>query len=243
MEAAAQLMIEETNTAMINSATGAKLNLVHAQRDASGYRESRMSETLLHITNTDGQLDYIQALRNEKKADLVQFIVDNRVDTANLGGIAWLPQRAQFWGLGIGCYDCSLGFSVICAQVTMGVCGQVLFVNCSVRRLINRTNPCFLTLWQCMTNYVSAHEFGKSLPRKLHSIINHQVARNHSPYSNISTPLLSFVASHPIILGHNLVSGDTFLFSRSRSSSMQPVLSLLTKHIACLSYPHTGVLT
>jgi hypothetical protein len=51
--------------------------------------------------------------RNEKKADLVQFIVDNRLDSDQLGGIAYFPQKNFF-----GCWDSALGYSLICAQVS-----------------------------------------------------------------------------------------------------------------------------
>ncbi|CAB9499990.1 Metalloprotease, specifically cleaves on the N-terminal side of aspartyl, glutamyl and cysteic acid residues (By similarity) [Seminavis robusta] len=114
MEAAVDLMIQETNTALTNSDTGAQIRLVHRQVDSSGYRESRMTTTLRQVSDVDGVMDYIHSLRNQYRADLVQFIVDNRVDADGLGGVAWLPQCN-----GLGCWNSALGFSCICAQCMM----------------------------------------------------------------------------------------------------------------------------
>lgn len=127
MEAVVALMVEETNTALANSQTGLVIRLVHRQRETSGYVEPGMRTTLDHITNLDGTMDYIHGIRDEFGADLVQFIVDNRIDPDRLGGVAWLPRTLVF----PGCYDSAAGYSVVCAQ--------------------------------CMTNYVSAHEFGHNL--------------------------------------------------------------------------------
>jgi hypothetical protein len=63
MEAAVDLMIAETNTAMINSGTRSQLSLVHQQVDSSGYKETAMSRTLRQLKDKDGTLDYVLALR------------------------------------------------------------------------------------------------------------------------------------------------------------------------------------
>lgn len=114
MEASIQLLMSDTNMALSNSDTQTQFNLVHMQRNDDGFREKAMTQTLSQLANpSDGVLDYIQSLRDQKNADLVQMVIDSRLDADHLGGVAYLPQRNTF-----GCYDSSLGFSVICSFCT-----------------------------------------------------------------------------------------------------------------------------
>jgi len=65
MEAAVRSMIIDTNLVHDNSETGVVYNLVHMQRDSTGYVEAGSINTLanLVIPAVDGQLNYIQGLR------------------------------------------------------------------------------------------------------------------------------------------------------------------------------------
>ncbi|CAB9506507.1 expressed unknown protein [Seminavis robusta] len=113
MEADIAMWVVETNTVHSNSGTGITFNVVHQQRDTSGYRETADASCILcDLTDTcHCQLGYIHGLRNDYKADLVTLIADTiNLSSSAVCGIAWIGSCCQF----NACY----GFSVNDAACT-----------------------------------------------------------------------------------------------------------------------------
>jgi hypothetical protein len=91
MESLVDLAVFETNVAFEESGIYAELNLVHAFRDET-YTEPTTGDVfdtaLRDFTGTtDGEMDYIHALRDAHCADIVVLLVGN----TEYCGIGWLP--------------------------------------------------------------------------------------------------------------------------------------------------------
>jgi len=93
MKSLVDLAIAETNLAYTNSAIATQLRLVHA------YRENTLDEDVEGYSNslsalrssTDGKMDDVHALRDEKGADMVALLVDHSA----FCGIAYIGPRVD----------------------------------------------------------------------------------------------------------------------------------------------------